>query len=443
MCVCLSLSQEIPGLRVHPAPSLYTSRHRRSVSDSLLVTNLSLGCDISHVHYKTLDDPLPWSSRNNLACKIFYLPDTSSTSSTIAIASVPHIPIPPPLPGTRASYFIPTPPPLPLQTKKFKSKIHSGTTLHDEIARYNFYDQTSYSPSSSSSSSSSTSQTPVTCSVCFEDALPKDFLLYMPCMHKFCRDCVREHIKILVSTGKKLTCLNANCKSIMPVSQVRELMDERTYERYMTILRTPAGAHRWCPRAGCDTPYIKADCDSSSPKVICKNGDCNLTFCYDCRVKWHDGATCEEFKELQNKDKPEEEVLSEEYAKQNLQECPNCSIWVEKIDGCEYVMCAACNHEFCWDCLEPHDHNMGAHVHGPRYKPSFQYRHQIRQRRAVKVAKIAGITVAAVVLGPPALALGAAVAVVVLPIMGIHQLHKITKRKRAIKAAKKRAALHL
>lgn len=245
----------------------------------------------------------------------------------------------------------------------------------------------------------------------------------------------------MVSMGKKLTCLNNNCKSILPSDQAKGLMDDVTYERHLVILRTPAGAHRWCPRAGCDTPFIKADCDSSSPRVTCKNTDCSLVFCYDCRVKWHDDATCAEFKEAQNKDKPEEEVLSEEYAKQNLQECPNCNIWVEKIDGCEYVMCTACHHEFCWDCLEPHDHNMGAHIHGPRYKPSYGYTRRVRQRRAVKVAKYAGIGVAVCVLGPPALAIGAVVAVVALPVLGIQQLAKVTKRKKAIKAAKKRMLL--
>jgi len=237
--------------------------------------------------------------------------------------------------------------------------------------------------------------------------------------------------------GKKLTCLNANCKSILPGDLARELMDDATYERYLNILRIPAGAHRWCPRAGCDTPYIKADCGVSSPQVTCKNSACGMVFCYECRVKWHDGATCEEFKESLSKDKTEEEMLSEEYAKKNLQECPNCSIWVEKIDGCEYVMCSACHHEFCWDCLEPHDHNMGAHVHGSRYKPNSPYIRRRRQRRAVKVAKIAGIGVAACVFGPPALAIGAAVAVVVLPVLGIHYLAKIAKRKRAIKKANK------
>ena len=43
-------------------------------------------------------------------------------------------------------------------------------------------------------------------------------------------------------------------------------------------------------------------------------------------MKWHDGLTCKEFKEEQENEKTKEEILSEEYAKSNLQECPNCNV---------------------------------------------------------------------------------------------------------------------
>jgi len=228
--------------------------------------------------------------------------------------------------------------------------------------------------------------------------------------------------------------LSPKCKSafIQPPNG-KAMMDPKTQERYNILLTTPAGAHRWCPRPGCDTPYIKADGSSSSPRVTCKNPGCELVFCYECRVAWHEGQTCEQFKAKMAAVKPEDEVLSETYAKQNLQECPNCNIWVEKIDGCEYVQCFACHHEFCWDCLEPHDHNMGAHVHGPNYKPhpgSYVYNRR-RRGPAIKVAKYAGIGIALCVLAPPALAVGAVAAVFVLPAMGIHKLarHAMAKRK--------------
>jgi hypothetical protein len=218
------------------------------------------------------------------------------------------------------------------------------------------------------------------------------------------------------------------------------MMDDKTYDRFLILLKTPAGVHRWCPRPGCDTPFIKADVTSSSPQVTCKNSACELIFCYECRVKWHEGETCEEFKLKQRNTKTEEEVLSETYALENLQECPNCNIWVEKIDGCEYVMCTACHHEFCWDCLEPHDHNMGAHVHGAKYKPSHRQLHRVRQARAVRIAKLAGIGVATCVLGPPMIAIGAAAAVVVFPALGIVRLSKFVVRKHRQRTLKKRVA---
>jgi hypothetical protein len=35
--------------------------------------------------------------------------------------------------------------------------------------------------------------------------------------------------------------------------------------------------------------------------------------------------------------------------KLNLKKCPNCSIWVEKIAGCEYISCK-CGIQFCYRC---------------------------------------------------------------------------------------------
>ena len=36
----------------------------------------------------------------------------------------------------------------------------------------------------------------------------------------------------------------------------------------------------------------------------------------------------------------------------NNKQCPNCTSFLEKIDGCNRVQCVQCRHEFCWICLE-------------------------------------------------------------------------------------------
>lgn len=35
----------------------------------------------------------------------------------------------------------------------------------------------------------------------------------------------------------------------------------------------------------------------------------------------------------------------------SYRKCPKCSIWVEKVDGCEYINCK-CGIEFCYRCGE-------------------------------------------------------------------------------------------
>jgi E3 ubiquitin-protein ligase RNF217 len=34
----------------------------------------------------------------------------------------------------------------------------------------------------------------------------------------------------------------------------------------------------------------------------------------------------------------------------NAQRCPKCSIYIEKIDGCDHMLCAKCNSKFCYRC---------------------------------------------------------------------------------------------
>ncbi len=35
-----------------------------------------------------------------------------------------------------------------------------------------------------------------------------------------------------------------------------------------------------------------------------------------------------------------------------VKQCPNCKIWVQKIDGCNHVSCSMCKYAFCFVCLK-------------------------------------------------------------------------------------------
>lgn len=45
--------------------------------------------------------------------------------------------------------------------------------------------------------------------------------------------------------------------------------------------------------------------------------------------------------------------LSENF--ENIKRCPQCSILIERVDGCAQIMCKFCKHCFCFYCLESLD----------------------------------------------------------------------------------------
>lgn len=40
------------------------------------------------------------------------------------------------------------------------------------------------------------------------------------------------------------------------------------------------------------------------------------------------------------------------YNKLNLRHCPNCNVMVEKVDGCDHMICSICSYSFSWNKAE-------------------------------------------------------------------------------------------
>jgi len=102
--------------------------------------------------------------------------------------------------------------------------------------------------------------------------------------------------------------------------------------------------------------------------MICQSPNCRTEFCFKCRLEWHENKTCKQNKKallssgkISSADSASLKFLQSE---RSSQQCPNCNLWANKVDGCDWVRCAFCSHEFCWSCLRPHDHNMSKHRHG-------------------------------------------------------------------------------
>jgi len=43
-------------------------------------------------------------------------------------------------------------------------------------------------------------------------------------------------------------------------------------------------------------------------------------------------------------------IICTQNSNKTLQNCPSCSIWTEKLIGCNHLKCPSCKYEWCWLC---------------------------------------------------------------------------------------------
>ena len=99
----------------------------------------------------------------------------------------------------------------------------------------------------------------------------------------------------------------------------------------------------FCPTAGC-----KYMCSYDKNEFHLECPICKKSYCLQCKTEWHKNMTCQEYQRSVNKD--ENDTKFEEYIKGNrLKQCPKCKRWVEKISGCNHIVCS-CGTSFCYNC---------------------------------------------------------------------------------------------
>lgn len=85
---------------------------------------------------------------------------------------------------------------------------------------------------------------------------------------------------------------------------------------------------------------------------------CDVGICFSCgTIPYHDNLTCQEHMKiiLQNQQGTKEALDTIGWKLKNSKMCPNCSVMINRDEGCNKVDCALCGHQFCWHCLSGFD----------------------------------------------------------------------------------------
>lgn len=186
------------------------------------------------------------------------------------------------------------------------------------------------------------------------------------CYDPVCVKCIRTHIIIqLRDRGpQRISCIKDHSDNdwedidwedndwclyapgFLP-KKIHHYYTQRSFEEFWER------AEKWvCPHH-CGIKNITIDLKATIgyPHVECPG--CLGRFCAGCKVEWHAGLSCQQYraKHPDVRDEDEEAIL-QGLADFDARRCPQCQYIIIKDGGCDHMECEVCNYTFDWEQAE-------------------------------------------------------------------------------------------
>ncbi|KAH9462200.1 hypothetical protein H4Q26_016894 [Puccinia striiformis f. sp. tritici PST-130] len=230
------------------------------------------------------------------------------------------------------------------------------------------------------------------CPICLETRKGRQSIQLENCGHTFCRNCLQEFFGLMIQEGevRKVRCCDEGCKQGVGISveELESLVGKNQRIRYQELVQKLAfdtdPTLGLCPMESCQAlvrPDPAFDGSRSEHLRVCNK--CGYSFCFVCKKTWH-GPTnkcsipylariIEEYlslvedesslkriqieRKVGGKSKLQklideylEEKANQEWKLSHTTTCVTCFIPVEKIEGCNHMICTKCQTHFCFRC---------------------------------------------------------------------------------------------
>ncbi|EPQ53441.1 hypothetical protein GLOTRDRAFT_45355, partial [Gloeophyllum trabeum ATCC 11539] len=195
------------------------------------------------------------------------------------------------------------------------------------------------------------------CPVCLDEPIAP---IVLRCGHAWCKVCLSNYFSAAVE-GRSfpMTCLGdeGSCTCRIPVAVAREVLtsdelEELAAAAFTAHVFTHPEEYKWCPGPDCEEVYR-----SGPPDTVLQCPRCLRRICAHCHVEHHEGMSCAEHKA----------GLEPEFALwragHDVKNCPKCKTAIEKVDGCNHMMCSVCQSHICWVCLKTFVRGEGVYDH--------------------------------------------------------------------------------
>ncbi|KAK7389697.1 hypothetical protein VNO78_24960 [Psophocarpus tetragonolobus] len=194
----------------------------------------------------------------------------------------------------------------------------------------------------------------VYCGICMEPKSREEMFRNQNCTHSFCDDCIGRYVGAKIQENISVVkCPDPKCTGVVEPQFCRSIIPKEVLDRWENALceNWLLGSQNFCcPFKDCSAMLI-SDAEETVTTSECPH--CNRLFCAQCKVSWHAGMDCNEFRNLKPDERGRDDLMVLELAKdKSWRRCPRCKFFVEKIEGCSHISCR-CGNEFCYVCGSP------------------------------------------------------------------------------------------
>ncbi|XP_052763086.1 uncharacterized protein LOC128205469 isoform X2 [Mya arenaria] len=255
------------------------------------------------------------------------------------------------------------------------------------------------------------------------------------CSFPVCDDCIGTYLETNIQDGMiKITCISDQCNVAMVKDEILARVSVPMKEKFNKFLvdANKDPKIKTCPK--CSHVYHLKDEETVRQTkyglpVMCREGNCKLTWCFVCHAPWHTGLKCRDFRKGNKMVKSW--AREKHYGQTNAQRCPKCKIFIERKSGCDHMTCSQCRQDFCYRCGGRYLNLKFLGNHNSRYSP-FGCKYIFKPNRPITRRLVRSSVLGAKLLGGVILAgLGVAAAGVLigtspitLPAFGAYKLHK-------------------
>jgi E3 ubiquitin-protein ligase RNF217 len=201
------------------------------------------------------------------------------------------------------------------------------------------------------------------CPICCNTIQSNDLKQLPCCSIKICSSCLLTHTVTNINNGKvKIECpacsQDINSSSILYNSELPMSVRERYQQILAQNLSEQHNTYiKLCPHCNFITildehnPMTREKRSNPSSLEWMHCEQCDKDWCWSCYAPSHPDETCRQYRKTHSHIERWAKIRRLDNNNQrNAQRCPKCSVYIEKIDGCDHMVCSKCESKFCYRC---------------------------------------------------------------------------------------------